>query len=215
MYIIIAGVGVIGKQVTQVLVENKHDVVVIDRDSEVCEAVYTETGALTIQGNATEIHILQKAGATKADAIVCLMHQAADNTNWPEGISYDPENDGVALQSLGVHEHWNNEEDKQYSRNMGTGDGIELITIMPGISGDVNGDNLVNSTDALIVLSCDVGIDVSQFCPMNCGDVNADGLINSTDALIILSYDVGMSVPFPVGEIGCTSSATQCAGCNP
>lgn len=79
MYVIIAGVGVIGKQITQVLVENKHDVVVIDRDTDVCEAVYAETGALTIQGNATDIHILQKAGATKADVIVCLMHLAADN----------------------------------------------------------------------------------------------------------------------------------------
>ena len=65
--------------------------------------------------------------------------------------------------------------------------------------GDVNGDGLVNSTDALIVLSADVGVGTSQYCPMNCGDVNADGAVNSTDALISLSYDVGMTVPFPVG----------------
>jgi hypothetical protein len=84
-----------------------------------------------------------------------------------------------------------------------------------GILGDVNGDDNVNSTDALIVLSCDVGINVSQFCPMNCGDANADGLVNSTDALIILSYDVGMSVPFPVGTAGCPSEVAPCAGCNP
>ena len=31
------------------------------------------------------------------------------------------------LASLGVHEHWNNPADRQYSRNLGTGDGIELI----------------------------------------------------------------------------------------
>jgi hypothetical protein len=85
----------------------------------------------------------------------------------------------------------------------------------PTVSGDVNGDEAVNSTDALIVLSCDVGIDVSQFCPMNCGDVNEDGLINSTDALIILSYDVGMSVPFSVGDYGCPSATAPCPGCNP
>ena len=83
------------------------------------------------------------------------------------------------------------------------------------VNGDVNGDDTVNSTDSLIVLSCDVGMDTSQFCPMNCGDVNADGLINSTDALIILSNDVGISVPFPVGEPGCPSSVTPCAGCTP
>jgi hypothetical protein len=85
----------------------------------------------------------------------------------------------------------------------------------PGILGDVNGDDTVNSTDALIILSCDVGINTSQFCPMNCGDVNGDGYVNSTDALIILSYDVGITVPYPVGGPGCPSSVTQCPGCGP
>ena len=72
-----------------------------------------------------------------------------------------------------------------------------------------------NLIDALIILSCDVGMDTSGFCPMNCGNVNADEdeLVNSTDALIILSYDVGMTVPNPVGEPGCPSSVTSCAGC--
>ena len=83
----------------------------------------------------------------------------------------------------------------------------------PSILGGVDGDDLVNSTDALIILSCDAGIDTSQFCPMNCGDVNDDGLVNSTDALIILSYDVGMTVPYAVGEAGCPSGVTPCSGC--
>jgi hypothetical protein len=85
----------------------------------------------------------------------------------------------------------------------------------PSILGDVNGDDEVNSTDALIILSCDAGLNTSQFCPMNCGDVNGEGLVNSTDALIILSYDVGISVPYPVGESGCPSSVTPCSGCSP
>jgi hypothetical protein len=81
--------------------------------------------------------------------------------------------------------------------------------------GDVNGDGLVNSTDALIVLSGDVGIAITQFCPANCGDVNADGYVNSTDALIILSHDVGMSIPFPIGSPGCPASVNLCPGCTP
>lgn len=85
----------------------------------------------------------------------------------------------------------------------------------PTILGDVNGDEEFNSTDALIILSGDVGINIWQFCPLNCGDVNGDGLVNSTDALIIISYDVGFTVPFPVGESGCPSSVTPCPGCNP
>jgi hypothetical protein len=81
--------------------------------------------------------------------------------------------------------------------------------------GGVNSDGLVNSTDALIILSADVGLNTSAFCPMNCGDVNADGLVNSTDALIILSYDVGLTVPFPVGTGACPSSVTEPPGCTP
>jgi hypothetical protein len=57
------------------------------------------------------------------------LHQAADSANWPEGIIYDPDNSGKPLPSLGVHEHWNNPVDKQYSRNLGTGKGIELVSI--------------------------------------------------------------------------------------
>lgn len=83
-----------------------------------------------------------------------------------------------------------------------------------GVVGDVNGDQSANSTDALIILSCDVGLDVSQYCPMDCGDVNDDGVVNSTDALIVLSYDVGLEVPYPVGNAGCPTGVTPCAGCN-
>jgi hypothetical protein len=71
------------------------------------------------------------------DGVDDYLHQAADPTNWPDSIlgadglkypfaGYDPENDGTLLTSLGVHEHWDNPVDMQYSRNLGTGDGIEL-----------------------------------------------------------------------------------------
>ncbi|MFW6153793.1 MAG: DUF362 domain-containing protein [Planctomycetota bacterium] len=55
------------------------------------------------------------------------LHEGALADNPPSGTFYDPENDGVRMSSLGVHEHWNNGVDKQYSRNLGTGDGIELV----------------------------------------------------------------------------------------
>ena len=57
------------------------------------------------------------------------LHQAADPGNWPEGIKYDPDKSGKTLSSLGVHEHWNNAEKKQYSRNLGSSKGIELVSI--------------------------------------------------------------------------------------
>ena len=57
------------------------------------------------------------------------LHEAALADSSPSGTVYDPEADGIPLTSLGVHEHWNNAADKQYSRNLGIGDGIELVSI--------------------------------------------------------------------------------------
>jgi len=57
--------------------------------------------------------------------------EAALADNPPSGTFYDPEGDGARLGSLGVYEHWNNGVDKQYSRNLGAGDGIELVTGPP------------------------------------------------------------------------------------
>ena len=57
------------------------------------------------------------------------LHQAADSVNWPAGIVYDPDGSGKPIPSLGVHEHWNNPLSKQYSRNLGIGKGIELVSI--------------------------------------------------------------------------------------
>ncbi len=55
--------------------------------------------------------------------------QAADNQYWPEGFVYDPEKDETAVTSLGVHEHWNNDIDKQYTGNLEGSGGIELVKI--------------------------------------------------------------------------------------
>jgi hypothetical protein len=57
------------------------------------------------------------------------LHQAADSSLWPAGITYDPDNDGILIASLGVHEHWNDSLHKQYTRNLGTGEGIELFAV--------------------------------------------------------------------------------------
>jgi hypothetical protein len=57
------------------------------------------------------------------------LHQAADSTTWPVGVKYDPDSTGVHIFSLGTHEHWNNATDRKYSRNLGTGTGIELVQV--------------------------------------------------------------------------------------
>jgi uncharacterized protein (DUF362 family) len=66
----------------------------------------------------------------------------------PSGTFYDPEADGSRMDSLGVYERWNDPLHKQYSRNLGTGQGIELTR---PTKADFNGDSTVQ-TDDLAVL---------------------------------------------------------------
>ena len=57
------------------------------------------------------------------------LHEAALANDPPSGTEYHPDSRGKIAKSLGVHEHWNNAIDKQYSKNLGTGPGIELLLV--------------------------------------------------------------------------------------
>jgi hypothetical protein len=57
------------------------------------------------------------------------LHEMAQADQPASGTFYDPAKTGKRLTSLGVHEHWNNSINKQYSRNLGTGEGIELVAL--------------------------------------------------------------------------------------
>ena len=69
-----------------------------------------------------------------------FLHEAALADNPPSGTFYDPDHAGNVkrLASLGAHEHWNNPQDKKYSRNMGKDKGIELVAVTP-VSGEKQG----------------------------------------------------------------------------
>jgi hypothetical protein len=68
-------------------------------------------------------------------AVDNYLHEAALANNPPSGTYYSPSGDGVRLQSLGVHEHWNNATEKKYTRNLNpsTGTGIELVALRPPV----------------------------------------------------------------------------------
>ncbi len=54
------------------------------------------------------------------------LHEAGLVGNSPSGTVYTDGN-GHIVTNLGVHEHWNNQSAKQYSRNLGKSEGIELV----------------------------------------------------------------------------------------
>ena len=73
--------------------------------------------------------VTSRNGALRDDPTVeNYLHEAGLVADAPSGTVYT-DSRGNAVTSLGVHEHWNNSVDKQYSRNLGKDEGIELICI--------------------------------------------------------------------------------------
>ncbi|MCR4410840.1 MAG: DUF362 domain-containing protein [Thermoguttaceae bacterium] len=64
------------------------------------------------------------------------LHEAALAGDPPSKTFYDPDHAAPTkrLSSLGVHEHWNNAQEKKYSRNLGKAEGIELVPVQIGSS---------------------------------------------------------------------------------
>jgi trk system potassium uptake protein TrkA len=79
MYIIVGGIGLVGSELAHKLVENKHDVVVIDQDRAVCDRIYADTGVIAVQGNIARIETLVEASIEKADVVVATTGSDTDN----------------------------------------------------------------------------------------------------------------------------------------
>ncbi len=79
MRIVIAGAGMVGRGLAARLVANKHDVVVVESDREVCERIYSQLGVTAIHGSATAIGRLEDAELRRADCAAGTMRRDSDN----------------------------------------------------------------------------------------------------------------------------------------
>lgn len=79
-----------------------------------------------------------------------------------------------------------------------------MLSVSGGASaaryGDIDGNDSVNSSDALAVLKHSVGVAELSNEALALADVNADGTVNSSDALDILKYSVGILDSFKAEE---------------
>ena len=75
----IIGAGNLGYYLAQLLLEENHECVVIDRDPARCQKIANELDIISIQGDANDPNILKKADVEGADAVVALTRQ--DETN--------------------------------------------------------------------------------------------------------------------------------------
>lgn len=156
------------------------------------------------------------ASAVSGTGVDNYLHEAALADDPPSGTSYDPEGDGSRLPSQGVHEHWDDPETRRYSRNLGTGVGIELVRISSGtpfIRGDANADGRADISDAVsILLHLFLGGNVS--CESS-ADADDSGDLAITDAIHILRALFSDGAPVPGPSPGCgtdpTPDALSCA----
>ncbi len=123
--------------------------------------------------------------APGADGADDYLHEAARTPDPCSGTFYDPDNDGNELQSQGVHEHWNNPTEKKYTRNLGTGSGIEIVTAAPG-NADLNLDEYVDFKDFAVLARAwrtTAGqVNWNSICDIS---APADGVINIMDLTVL------------------------------
>jgi trk system potassium uptake protein TrkA len=70
MYIIIVGLGGIGRNLVKLAVEHANNVVVIDQEEARCSEVLEHYDVLAVTGNSTDKITLEEAGIDRADAII-------------------------------------------------------------------------------------------------------------------------------------------------
>ena len=79
MYLIIVGLGGIGKNLVDIATKDKNDVVVIDEDEKRSKEIATKYDVLMIVGDATQKSTLEEANAQRADALIATTSDDADN----------------------------------------------------------------------------------------------------------------------------------------
>jgi trk system potassium uptake protein TrkA len=79
MYIVVAGGGMVGGVLVRKLLDNKHDVVLIEQNKTICDKLYADSGVVAVNGGATSIEALSEAGIKKADVLVAATGSDADN----------------------------------------------------------------------------------------------------------------------------------------
>ena len=90
-------------------------------------SLFVSQDPVAIESVAVDFFAVEKTAKLMVGQVDNYLHEAALAHKPPSGTRYAPAGGSKPLASLGVHEHWNNPADRQYSRNLGTGDGIELI----------------------------------------------------------------------------------------
>ena len=79
MYIIVAGGGKVGYYLAKELVEEGHEVLVIEKDAAKCERIAEELGDIVLWGDCCEAATMEMAGFGRADMVIAVTGDDEDN----------------------------------------------------------------------------------------------------------------------------------------
>jgi trk system potassium uptake protein len=79
MYIVVVGGGRVGYYLTRALLDEKHEVVLVEKDPAICDAINEELGSVCIRGDGSEVAILTDIGTNRADMVIAVTGDDDDN----------------------------------------------------------------------------------------------------------------------------------------
>ena len=79
MYIIIIGGGRVGYYLTKALLDEGHEVLVVEKKANVCDTIVEEMGSICIRGDGCEASTLADVGTGRADMFIAVTGDDEDN----------------------------------------------------------------------------------------------------------------------------------------
>ncbi len=79
MYIIIIGGGRLGYYLAKTLLDEGHEVVIIEKEADICETINDELGSICLRGDGCEVATLTEVGTERADMLVAVTGEDPDN----------------------------------------------------------------------------------------------------------------------------------------
>jgi len=79
MYIIVVGGGKVGYYLTQALLSEGHEVLVLEKDAKKCELIAEQLGSVCTRGDGCEARTLAEAGTERADMFIAVTDGDEDN----------------------------------------------------------------------------------------------------------------------------------------
>lgn len=79
LYIVIVGGGNIGYYLSKALLNQGHEVLIIEKDVRKCERLEDELGSCCMRGDGCETAVLSEAGLNRADVLIATASQDEDN----------------------------------------------------------------------------------------------------------------------------------------